>query len=250
MTRFKLLIEYDGTGFVGWQRQKNGRSIQETIEDAIGKFCGEKVLAQGAGRTDAGVHAYGQVAHVDIKRRFKAETVRNAINAHLRSFPISVLSVEKTTEQFHARFSAKERVYIYRIINRSAPLAVDKNRAWKITTPLDAMAMHDSAQILIGKHDFTSFRAKQCQASSPVKTLSTLQVNKIEEKIEILVRAPSFLHHQVRNIVGTLKLVGEGKWTVNDFAAVLKACDRNAAGPTAPPEGLFLKNVSYPKSTF
>ena len=250
MTRFKLLIEYDGTGFVGWQSQKNGPSIQETMENAITNFCGEKVLVQGAGRTDAGVHAYGQVAHVDIKRHFKPETIRDAINAHLRSFPISVLSVEETTDQFHARFSAKERIYIYRIINRSAPLTVDKNRAWKITTPLNAMAMHDSAQILIGEHDFTSFRAKQCQASSPVKTLSTLQVNKIEEKIEVLARAPSFLHHQVRNIVGTLKLVGEGKWTLNDVSAALKARDRKVAGPTAPPEGLFLMNVSYPKNTF
>jgi len=250
MTRFKLLIEYDGTGFVGWQRQKNGCSIQETMENAIEKFCGEKVLLQGAGRTDAGVHAYGQVAHVDIKRYFKPETVRDAINAHLRPFLISVLAVEETTDQFHARFSAKERVYIYRIINRSAPLAVDKNRAWNITTPLNARTMHDSAQILIGKHDFTSFRAKQCQARSPVKTLSTLQVNKIEEKIEVLARAPSFLHHQVRNIVGTLKLVGEGKWSLKDVSAALKACDRKVAGPTAPPEGLFLMNVSYQKTTF
>ena len=245
MTRYKLTVEYDGTGFVGWQRQDNGPSIQGRLERAIHGFCGETVTVFGAGRTDAGVHAAGQVAHVDIARDTTADTVRDAINAHLRPDPIAVLDAEAVASEFDARLSAVERAYAYRIINRRAPLTVDRDRAWLVSTPLDADAMAEGAARLIGRHDFSTFRASLCQAKSPVKTLDALDVARAGDEIRIDARARSFLHHQVRNIVGTLRLVGEGKWTPDDVSAALDARDRAAGGPTAPAAGLCLMAVRY-----
>ena len=245
MTRFRLTLEYDGGGFVGWQRQDNGPSVQQALEDAVFAFCGERVAATAAGRTDAGVHALGQVVHLDIARAAAAETVRDAVNYHLKPAPISVLAAEATAADFHARFSAVERAYLYRIVNRRAPLALDRGRAWGVAAPLDAAAMAEAARALVGRHDFTSFRAASCQAASPVKTLDALEVARADDEIRITTRARSFLHHQVRNMVGTLKLVGEGKWSAADVAAALAARDRSAAGPTAPPGGLYLVEVRY-----
>jgi tRNA pseudouridine38-40 synthase len=245
MTRYKLTLEYDGGGFVGWQRQDNGPSVQEALENAVKAFCGETVTSFAAGRTDAGVHALGQVAHVDLAKETTAETVRDALNFHLKPAPIAVLRAEAVGEDFHARFSAKARLYRYRIVNRRPPLALDRGHAWLIGGELDAAAMNDAAQALVGHHDFTSFRATLCQAKSPVKTLDVLEVRRAGEEISVNARAQSFLHHQVRNMVGTLKLVGEGKWTQADVAAALAARDRSAAGPTAPPEGLYLTEVWY-----
>ena len=246
MTRWKLTIEYDGTSFVGWQHQKNGLSVQEALERAVLGFCGETVRVHGAGRTDAGVHALGQVAHVDIERRTRPQTVRDALNAHLRPLPVAVLAAEPAPDGFHARLSARERAYLYRIVNRRAPLALDRGRAWQVQKPLDEAAMHDAAQVLVGRHDFTSFRASLCQARSPVKTLDQLSVVRDGDEIRVSARARSFLHHQVRNMVGTLKLVGEGKWTRDDVAGALAARDRAAGGPTAPADGLYLVEVVYP----
>ena len=246
MTRWKLTVEYDGTPFVGWQRQDNGPSVQAALEDAVFAFCGERVVAQGAGRTDAGVHAAGQVAHVDIARESSADTVRDALNFHLKPAPIAVLTAVAVGEEFHARFSAIGRAYRYRIVNRRAPLALELGRAWHLVQPLDAARMHEAAQLLVGNHDFTSFRSSICQAPSPVKTLDRLDVARHGEAIEIVAEARSFLHHQVRNMAGTLKLVGEGKWQPRDVASALAARDRAKAGPTAPPEGLCLERVVYP----
>jgi tRNA pseudouridine38-40 synthase len=245
MTRFKLTVEYDGTGFVGWQRQDNGLSVQAALEAAIHGFCGETVTLFGAGRTDAGVHALGQVAHVDLARATEPETVRDAINFHLRPAPIAVLSAEIVAYDFDARFSATGRAYRYRIVNRHGPLTLDRDRAWLVGVPLDAEAMHAAAQTLIGQHDFTSFRAVNCQAKSPVKTLDTLIVTRADDEIAVEALARSFLHNQVRIVVGTLKLVGEGKWSADDVSAVLATRDRAAAGPTAPACGLYLAEVAY-----
>jgi tRNA pseudouridine38-40 synthase len=250
MTRYRLVVEYDGTDFVGWQRQTNGPSVQEALERAAHAFCGEEVTAFGAGRTDAGVHALGQVAHMDIERETDAKTVRDALNAHLRPAPVAVLSAEAVADDFHARFSAIERAYLYRIANRRPPPTLDRDRVWHVAVALDADAMHDAAQALIGRHDFTSFRASLCQAKSPIKTLHAIEVARRGEEIEIRARARSFLHHQVRNIVGTLKLVGEGKWTRADVEAALAAKDRAAAGQTAPATGLYLTQVVYPDVTY
>jgi len=245
VTRFRLTLEYDGAGFVGWQRQDNGPSVQQALEDAVFAFCGERVTAVAAGRTDAGVHALGQVVHLDIARAVAVETVRDAVNYHLRPAPIAVLAVEAAAADFHARFSAVERAYLYRIVNRRAPLALDRGRAWGVAAPLDAAAMAEAARALVGRHDFTSFRAASCQAASPVKTLDVLEVARAGDEVRVAARARSFLHHQVRNMVGTLKLVGEGKWSAADVAAALAARDRSAAGPTAPPGGLYLVEVRY-----
>jgi tRNA pseudouridine38-40 synthase len=245
VTRYKLTLEYDGGGFVGWQRQDNGPSVQEALENAVKSFCGETVTGFAAGRTDAGVHALGQVAHVDLAKDTTADTVRDALNFHLKPAPIAVLKAEMVGEDFHARFSAKARLYRYRIVNRRPPLALDRGHAWLIGGELDAAAMHDAAQALVGHHDFTSFRATLCQAKSPLKTLDVLEVRRTGEEILVSARAQSFLHHQVRNMVGTLKLVGEGKRTRADVATALAARDRSAAGPTAPPEGLYLTEVWY-----
>ena len=245
MTRWRITVEYDGTGYVGWQRQDNGPSIQQSLEEAVYKFCGETVRVFGAGRTDAGVHALGQVAHFDIDRETRPDTVRDALNAHLREQLISVLAVEEASAVFNARTSARERVYLYRILNRRPQPALENARVWHVGIPLDAEAMHEAAQRLVGKHDFTSFRASMCQAKSPVKTLDALSVERSGEEIHIYARARSFLHHQVRNIVGTLQRVGAGKWTGDDILAALEAKDRSAAGPTAPSDGLYLVSVGY-----
>ncbi|MEK9724309.1 MAG: tRNA pseudouridine(38-40) synthase TruA [Rhodospirillaceae bacterium] len=245
MPRYRLTLEYDGRGFVGWQRQTSGLGVQQAVEDAVTAFTGETATVQGAGRTDSGVHALAQVAHVDLTKEWPADTVRDALNAYLRDHQAAVLAAEVAADDFHARFSAVERAYRYRIVNRRAPLALDAGLAWWMPTALDADAMAAAAPVLLGTHDFTSFRASECQAKSPVKTLDELSVRRFGAEIEIVARARSFLHHQVRNIVGTLALVGEGKWTARDLADALAARDRAAGGPTAPPDGLYLTGVRY-----
>lgn len=246
MPRFRLTVEYDGAPFVGWQRQDNGPSVQAALEDAVYAFSGERVEVAGAGRTDTGVHAEGQVAHFDLASdRFEAGTVMNAVNAHLRPLPVAVLFVTVADSDFHARFSATWRSYRYVIVNRQAPLALDAGRAWHIKVPLDVEAMAAGAERLIGHRDFTSFRATHCQAPSPMKTLDVLQISRLGERIVVEAKARSFLHHQVRNMVGTLKLVGEGKWQPADVTVALEARSRAAAGPTAPAEGLTLTAVGY-----
>jgi tRNA pseudouridine38-40 synthase len=243
--RYKLTIEYAGTGLVGWQRQPNGLSVQECLETAIARMTGAPAFVQGAGRTDAGVHAMAQVAHVDLERAYDPEKIRGAINFHIRPRAISVLAVELAPERFHARLSATRRSYLYRILNRRAPPALEAGKLWHLGKGLDAEAMAAGARHLVGHHDFTSFRAVECQARSPVKTLDRLTVMRIGEEIRIEAEARSFLHHQVRNMVGTLKLVGAGQWAPDDVARALAARDRAAAGPTAPPEGLYLVSVGY-----
>ena len=245
MPRYKLTVEYDGTKFVGWQRQDNGLSVQAVVEAAIKTYCQAEVVIHVAGRTDAGVHALAQVAHADIPRDDENGVVANAINAYLRPHTVSILSAERVPDTFHARFSALERLYEYRIANRKAPLALELDRAWWISHQLDADAMHDAAQALVGKQDFTSFRAVACQADSPVRTLDELSVSRQGQDIIVRARARSFLHHQVRNMVGTLKFVGEGKWTRKDVAGALAARDRSMAGQTAPSCGLYLIAVRY-----
>ncbi|MFP6758144.1 MAG: tRNA pseudouridine(38-40) synthase TruA [Alphaproteobacteria bacterium] len=245
MPRYRLTVEYDGGGFSGWQRQENGPSIQAALEDAIAAFCGETVTVFGAGRTDAGVHALAQVAHVDLAKVAATDTIRDAVNAYLRPAPIAVLDATEVGAEFDARFSAVRRRYLYRIVNRRSPLTFDKGRAWLVAEPLDAGAMHEAAQTLIGNHDFSSFRAAACQAKSPVKTLDRLDVNRLGEEIEVCAEARSFLHNQVRILVGTLKMVGVEKWRARDVANALAARDRAKAGPTAPSDGLYLVSVEY-----
>ncbi|MAK77156.1 MAG: tRNA pseudouridine(38-40) synthase TruA [Nisaea sp.] len=246
MARFKLTLEYDGAPFVGWQRQDNGPSVQAALEDALRALTGRAVEVVGAGRTDAGVHALGQVAHIDLAdERFDGRKLREALNYHLKPAPIAVLAAAPAPADFHARFSATARAYLYVIVNRRAPLAIDRGRAWQVRQPLDVAAMAAAAEPLLGHHDFTSFRAAQCQAKSPCKTLDRLTVTREGDEIHIEAGARSFLHHQVRNIVGTLKWVGEGKWTAREVAAALAARDRAAAGPTAPADGLYLVSVAY-----
>jgi tRNA pseudouridine38-40 synthase len=244
--RFKLTIEYDGRPYVGWQRQANGASVQQVLEEAVTAFSNEIVEVAGAGRTDKGVHATGQVAHIELASdRFDPRTIKNAINALVRPHPIAVLRVDSVADDFHARFSAVERRYRYEILNRRAPPALDAGRVWHVSVALDAEAMHAAAQRLVGHHDFTTFRATQCQAPSPEKTLDQLDVSGDGERIRVIARARSFLHHQVRNIVGTLRLVGEGKWTADDVSVALAARNRAAGGPTAPADGLYLTDVIY-----
>ena len=246
MARFKLTLEYDGAPFVGWQRQDNGPSVQAALEDALRALTGRAVEVVGAGRTDAGVHALGQVAHIDLTdERFDGRKLREALNYHLKPAPIAVLAAAPAPADFHARFSATARAYLYVIVNRRAPLAIDRGRAWQVRQPLDVAAMAAAAEPLLGHHDFTSFRAAQCQAKSPCKTLDRLTVTREGDEIHIEAGARSFLHHQVRNIVGTLKWAGEGKWTAREVAAALAARDRAAAGPTAPADGLYLVSVAY-----
>lgn len=245
MPRFKLTLEYDGRAFQGWQRQKNGFSVQEALENAVQAFAGEAVTVQGAGRTDAGVHATGQVAHLDLDKVMPLERLQNAINHHLRPHPAAVLRVTQVPDDFHARFSATGRRYLYRIINRRAPLILNAGRAWHLPTQIEAEAMQEAAQRLIGKHDFTSFRSAACQSKSPVKTLDRVTVQRHGDEVHVTVAARSFLHHQVRNIVGTLKMIGDGKWPVDRIEDVLEAKSRAAAGPTAPADGLYLIAVEY-----
>lgn len=246
MPRYKLTLEYDGSDYVGWQRQDNGPSIQQALEAAAAEFTKTEVIVHGAGRTDAGVHALGQVAHIDLAKEYPADTVRDAINAHLIPQPIAVIAAVRVGEDFEARFSALARHYLYRIVTRRAPLTLAQGQAWQVRVELDAQAMHDAAQALLGKHDFTTFRAVHCQAKSPVKTLDRLDVTQSADEIEIRASARSFLHHQVRSIVGSLKLVGEGKWTAADLKAALDAVERSRCGPVAPAAGLYLTRVDYP----
>ena len=246
MPRYKLTLEYDGTGLVGWQRQAAGASVQQALETAVERFCGTRVTVHGAGRTDAGVHALGQAAHLDLPREAAPEVIRNALNHHIKPAAIAVLAVERVAENFDARRSARGRVYLYRILNRRPPAALERGRVWHVGPALDEAAMQRAARLLLGKHDFTTFRDSLCQAKSPVKTLDALEVTRAGDEIRIAARARSFLHHQVRNMVGTLKLVGAGKWHVDDVARALEARDRRAGGPTAPPEGLYLVEVVYP----
>src|SRR6516165_5645625 len=245
MPRYKLTIEYDGTPFVGWQVQDNGLSVQGVLVEAVLAFTGERTAVGGAGRTDAGVHALGQVAHVDLTKDWPPDTVRDALNAHLRPQPIAVLVAERVADDFDARFSAIKRHYRYRIVNRRADLALEAHRAWRVPRPLDAAAMHDAAQRLVGRHDFTTFRAAECQARSPVKTLDRLNVERHGDELRIEASARSFLHHQVRSMVGSLVQVGDGRWSADDLAGALAARDRKACGPVAPPDGLYLVKVDY-----
>ena len=245
MPRYKLTIEYDGTPYVGWQAQDNGVSVQGVLTAAIAAFAGEQAAVGAAGRTDAGVHALGQVAHLDLGKDWDTETVRDAINFHIRPQPVAVLAAERVAGDFDARFSAIKRHYLYRIVNRRADLTLEHNRAWRVPRPLDAEAMHAAAQHLIGRHDFTTFRSTECQAKSPVKTLDRLDVTRDAEEIRITAVARSFLQHQVRSMVGSLIHVGEGKWSADDLAAALAARARSACGQVAPPHGLYLVRVDY-----
>jgi len=245
MPRYKLTIEYDGGPFVGWQVQGSAPSVQGALMGAIEAFCGERVKVGGAGRTDAGVHALGQVAHVDLAKDWDADTVRDAITAHLRPQPVVVLAAEKVSDAFDARFSAVKRHYRYRIVNRRADLTLARARAWRVGKPLAADAMHAAAHHLVCPHDFTTFRHVDCQAKSPVKTLDRLDVTREGERVSICASARSFLHSQVRSMVGALVFVGEGRWSADDLSAALAARDRTACAPVAPPEGLYLVQVDY-----
>jgi tRNA pseudouridine38-40 synthase len=247
MPRYRLDLEYDGTSYAGWQRQAGHHTVQAAVEHAILAFSGEQATIRGAGRTDAGVHALGQVAHVDLTRDWPADRVMGAVNAHLElaGETVAVTAVTAVTDDFDARFSATARHYLFRIVNRRAPLALEKGRAWLVKRRLDAEAMHEAAQMLVGKHDFTTFRSVQCQAKSPVKTLDRLDVARNGDLIEIRASARSFLHNQVRSMVGTIKKAGEGSWRVADVLNALQAADRAACGPVAPPDGLYLVRVDY-----
>jgi tRNA pseudouridine38-40 synthase len=245
LPRYKLTIEYDGAPFSGWQFQADRTTVQGVLTAALEALTGEKTLVQGAGRTDAGVHARGQVAHVDLAKDWDPGTVRDALNAHLRPAPVAVLAAERVAEDFNARTSARKRHYFYRIINRRADLTFDLKYAWRVPRPLDASAMHEAAQRLVGNHDFTTFRSTECQANSPQKTLDQLDV--VRDGVDVLVRASarSFLHNQVRSMVGSLVLAGIGEWNADELARVLAARDRSACGPVAPPDGLYLMKVDY-----
>jgi tRNA pseudouridine38-40 synthase len=245
MPRYRLNIEYDGEPFVGWQYQAAGHSVQGVLEAAVARINGAPATVHGAGRTDAGVHALGQVAHVDLLKPWDPFKLRNALNAHVRPHPVSVLEVIAAGDDFHARFSATRRHYLFRILNRRSPPALDKGKVWWLPVDLDSDAMHAAAQVLVGNHDFSTFRAAACQASSPVKTLDRMDVARYGELIEIRCDARSFLHNQVRSMVGSLKLVGEGKWTAHQLNRALMAKDRAACGPVSPPDGLYLLKVDY-----
>ncbi|MCB1496666.1 MAG: tRNA pseudouridine(38-40) synthase TruA [Bauldia sp.] len=245
MPRYKLTIEYDGIPFVGWQRQENGPSVQQAIEEAVAGFAGETVAVKGAGRTDAGVHALGQVAHLDLSREWPGDTVRDALNAHLRPDPVSILSAEAVDASFDARFSAIARHYLYRISDRRAPPALERDRVWWVSAGLDSERMHEAARAFVGRHDFTTFRNAQCQAKSPVRTLDRLDVSRHGDEVVIRASARSFLHSQVRSMVGTLKKIGEGRWPVDAAGEALAARDRSRSGPVAPAHGLYLVAVDY-----
>ena len=245
MFRYHLKIEYDGRPYVGWQRQKKGMSVQQSIEEAVFRFSGEQAQLFVAGRTDKGVHALQQSAHLDLKNDWRDRRVRDAINAQLRPHPISILSAEIVSKEFHARFSAIERAYVYRITNRRSPITFEKGLSWWVPVPLDLESMRDASEVLLGKHDFSTFRATACQANSPIRTLDQLDVTWEGNEIRIHARARSFLYHQVRNMVGSLKMVGSGKWTKDDLQKALEAKNRRAGGPTVPADGLYLKKVVY-----
>ena len=246
MPRYKLTIEYDGAPFRGWQVQESDLTVQGVLEDAAKALSGEATRVYGAGRTDAGVHAKGQVAHVDFAKAYRTDQVRDAMNAYLRPHPVCVLSAEAVSDDFEARFSAIKRHYRYRIINRRPDLAIDLGHAWRVPRPLDSEKMHRAAQQLLGRHDFTTFRAAECQAKSPEKTLDQLDVVRDGDNVHVVTSARSFLHNQVRSMVGSLMWVGEGRWSEGDLKRALDAKDRSACGPVAPPDGLFLMRVDYP----
>ncbi|WP_210485261.1 tRNA pseudouridine(38-40) synthase TruA [Microvirga antarctica] len=245
MPRYKMVVEYDGTPFTGWQHQKNGLSVQQAVEDAIARFAGEQVRIHCAGRTDSGVHATHQVVHVDLEKAWRADTVRDATNAYLKAVPVAILSAEMVAGGFNARLSAIKRHYVYRILNRRAPPAIERSRVWHRAWPLDSAIMHEAAQTLLGQHDFTTFRASECQANSPIRTLDRLEVERDGDEIRVHASARSFLHHQVRSIVGTLERAGAGRWSVADVRAALDARDRKRCGPMAPSTGLYLTGVDY-----
>ncbi len=245
MPRYKLTIEYDGRPFVGWQSQDNGPSVQGVLAAAVEAFCGQKASVHGAGRTDAGVHALGQVGHVDLAKDWDDDTVRDALNAHLRPHPVAIITAEQVEDTFDARFSARKRHYLYRIVNRRADLTFERGLAWRIAKPLDSEEMRNAAQRLVGRHDFTTFRNVECQAKSPVKTLDQLDVQRRGDDIQVAAAARSFLHSQVRSMVGALALVGEGRWTADDVSSALDMRDRTACAPVAPPDGLYLARVDY-----
>lgn len=249
MPRFRVTLEYDGTPFVGWQIQAVGASVQGCLAEAIHKLSGESVTVRGAGRTDAGVHALGQVAHFDLIRDWPTDTLRNGLNFHLKPDPIAIVEAAKVADDFDARFSAVARHYRYRILARPSPSVLDRERVWWVPQPMRIEAMAEAAQHLIGKHDFTTFRSAGCQAKSPIKTLDRLDVRRVGDEIVVEASARSFLHNQVRSMVGSLKLVGDGKWTPADLAAALAAKDRTACGPVAPSRGLYLVRVDYPPET-
>jgi tRNA pseudouridine38-40 synthase len=245
VTRFRLWVEYDGRPFMGWQRQAHGPSVQEAVEQAVAAITGEQAVLHAAGRTDAGVHALAMAAHVDIAKPISAHRLRDGLNAKLRPQPVAILRAEAVADDWHARFSCIGRRYLYRIVNRRAPLALDAGRAWRVPVVLHADAMHKAAQILVGRHDFTTFRSAHCQAESPVKTLDRLSVRRLGQEIEIEAAARSFLHHQVRSMVGCLELVGRGKWSAADLKRALQARDRAALGFNAPPDGLYFVEALY-----
>jgi tRNA pseudouridine38-40 synthase len=245
MPRYKLIVEYDGAPFCGWQRQADQLTVQGVLTAAVTALTGEKVLVQGAGRTDAGVHARGQVVHIDLAKEWETDTVRDALNAHLRPHPVAVLSAERVGGDFNARTSARKRHYLYRIINRRPDLTFDLKYAWRVVRKLDVDTMNIAAQRLIGKHDFTTFRSTECQAKSPERTLDQLDVKRVGEEVHVLASARSFLHNQVRSMVGSLVYVGDGKWSADDLSAALAARDRAACGLVAPPDGLYLMKVDY-----
>jgi len=247
MPRYRLDLEYDGRAYAGWQRQAGLHSVQEAIEKAVLAFAGEAVTLRGAGRTDAGVHATGQVAHLDLEKEWQADKVQGALNAHLMMAgeSVAVLSASRVADDFDARFSARARHYLYVILNRRAPAALMRGNVWHVPKQLDAAAMHEAAQRLLGKHDFTTFRSVQCQSASPVKTLDRLDVTRDGDLIEVRASARSFLHNQVRSMVGSLRRVGEGGWSADDLEAALKAADRARCGQVAPPDGLYLIRVDY-----
>jgi tRNA pseudouridine38-40 synthase len=247
MPRYKLTIEYDGAGLVGWQRQANGASVQAAIETALTAITGVAITIRGAGRTDAGVHAIGQVAHADLPRDWRPDILRDALNAHLRPNRIAIVAARAVPDTFDARFSAVRRHYLYKIINRRSPLTLESGRAWLVKRKLDAAAMHQAAQALVGRHDFSTFRDAECQAASPIRTLERLDVTRHDDTIEIYASARSFLHHQVRSMVGSLEHVGAGKWSPADLRAALEACDRRRCGMVAPAAGLFFLAVDYPE---
>ncbi len=249
MPRYRITIEYDGTPFVGWQIQANGRSVQGTIVEAIAKFTGEQVQVQGAGRTDAGVHARGQVAHFDLERDWAADKIRDAANYHLRPDPVAVLACEAVTENFDARFSATARHYEYRLVTRRAPAVLDRDRVWRVPIRLDAAAMREAAGHLVGRYDFSTFRAAGCQAKSPLRTLDRLDVDCEGAEIRVSASARAFLHNQVRSMVGCLKAVGEGRWSIAEFIAARDACQRARCAAVAPAAGLYLMRVDYPDDT-
>ena len=245
MTRWRLTVEFDGGPFMGWQRQDHGPSVQEALEQSLFRMTGELVTLHAAGRTDAGVHALAMTAHVDVAKTLTEHRLREGVNALVRPNPISVTEVSKVADDWHARFSCIGRRYLYRIVNRRAPLTLDSGRAWRVPVVLHADAMHRAAQALVGRHDFTTFRSVQCQSDSPVKTLDRLDVMRDGQRIDIFADARSFLHHQVRSMVGCLQLVGRGKWSAQDLADVLEARDRAALGMNAPPDGLYFVEAVY-----